>query len=372
MRARRTVLSTSTGLADPRSGSARSTAVVLACLAPLVSVTLAACQSGASAPQDNAAASRPAGTRHGAESRSPAPGGGTGGGGPATRATAPLTGLPVSAAAATRPAVAAVLRVGPGAAPPAGLQRADVVYAEFAGTPPLRLVALYQSRNAKRVGPLGDFAPADSKLLPVTHAVLAADGGPLRFRRVLDNSAVPYVSSTAAPNAYRTRPGGGLSVSTSRLLRAAAGHAPPPPALFSYAGQGQGLSTRPTRAAGSVAVDVPGRPTLTWRWDSRDQRWRARIGGGSVSAANVVALEMPYRRVPTSNGGYEVSSADVYGEGKAHVFSVGLAADGRWRKAGSPQLTNIVDRAGVPFRLAPGRTWVVFVPRGGATVKVAS
>lgn len=358
------------GAATSGRGLARPAAVLLTCLIPFGASTLAGCQSGAAAPKSNAAASRPAGHHTGGKPKPPA--GGRGGDRPASTSIAPLTGLPAPRTAATRAAVAAVVRVGPGITAPSGLDRADVVYAEYAGSPPLRLIALYHSRNANRVGPLGDIAPADAKLLPVTRALLAADGGPLRFRRVLDNSTVRYLSPSSAPNAYRLGSDGSLSVSTSRLRRAAPKKAPAPPTLFSYAGQGQNLSTRPSRPAGAVRIDVAGQPTLAWRWDTRAQRWRGHVGGRWVSAANVVTLEMPYRSVPTSNGGTEVSSADVYGEGKAHLFSVGLTADGRWRKAGSPQLTNIVDRAGVPFRLAPGRTWVVFVPKQGATLKVTS
>src|SRR5689334_9589944 len=60
----------------------------------------------------------------------------------------PLTGAPVSAAPlAGRQAVAVPLRVSPSTTP-AGLDAADLVYAEFAESDTLHLTAVFQSRDA--------------------------------------------------------------------------------------------------------------------------------------------------------------------------------------------------------------------------------
>jgi hypothetical protein len=273
---------------------------------------------------------------------------------------APLTGAETTAAADRR-AVSVSIRAGSGGPAPAGLDAADLVYQEFAEGGSLRLMALYQSRDAGRVGPVTEIRPADIKTLTVYRPFVGYASAPQNFANQLANSQLPAVSRAQRGDLF---PGG--YTSTATLHQAApAGTAPPGPFLFG--GAGVPLAQQGVSRAERLTVAVPGYAPQVWQYDQGADAWRTTVAGTPVAVTSVVVLTMPYQPVEVRHPSFrQMPSAKVIGEGAALTVSGPNAAPGRWRKPSADQLCNVVDAIGDQIRPHPGATWVVYAPEGAA------
>ncbi|MEX2393824.1 MAG: DUF3048 C-terminal domain-containing protein, partial [Actinomycetota bacterium] len=74
--------------------------------------------------------------------------------------------------------------------------------------------------------------------------------------------------------------------------------------------------------------------------------------------------------VETSRGstvdraGLRTVDIDVTGSGAAVLFRGGRALRGKWSRASDGDITQFIDAAGGPLKLAPGETIVELIPRG--------
>ena len=328
-------------------------------------VALAGCAAGAgtgaasaSAP---AASATTSGTGSGTETGSALAG--------ASGAVAPLTGLPVPAAVAQRPAVAVALA----GSSLTGLGSADVVFQEM--TAPVRYLAVFQSAQAAEVGPVTSTRPADGQALSVLHPVTGYAGGSASFVSVLDATKVIDAGYAGHESLYSATPGG-LTTSTTALAGAARS-AGPPPELFSYRTADAPLASVRQANPVSVRIDVPGQPPQRWHFDARACRWVLTSGGPRVSVANLVVQVVPFKTVYLSRKyGQTAPSARVVGTGQATVFSgavsgrsSGTAAVGTWVKPGLAAVTNYLDAAGALMDFTPGPTWIVLAPAGTRAVQ---
>ncbi len=276
----------------------------------------------------------------------------------------PLSGQPVTQpAVAARQAIAVPIRVSE-TGTPTGLDAADLVYQEFAESGSLHLSAVYQSRDAKKIGPVAEVRPVDIRSVGVLRPWLGYAGGPTGFVNQLSaadlTGVTPAQRSAAFPSGY----------TSTTALRAAApkgGTAPAP--LFDYATVGTPLATRDVTAAGKLTVSASGHPTQTWTYDQASQLWSGRVGRTTVKAASVIVLTMEYRtltvRKPSPRS---LPSANVYGKGKALVVSGPSSAKAEWSKPGQKLVCNVTDLGGYQIRPQPGTTWVIYAP---ATARVS-
>jgi Protein of unknown function (DUF3048) N-terminal domain/Protein of unknown function (DUF3048) C-terminal domain len=278
---------------------------------------------------------------------------------------APLTGLPASAAAAARPAVALVLS----GRHPAGLRSADVVFVEITA-PAVRYIAVFQSMTAARVGPITSTRPADGMALSVLHPLTGYDGGSAGFREVLHSTKVVAVGYAGHRDLYRAG-AGGITTSTSAIGHAAWDTAPPP--LLEYQGEpgiGDRLASAGLRRVSSLRVAIPGRPAQAWRYDARARRWALVSGGPRVMTSNLIVQDVAYKQVFQSHRlGITVPSARVIGAGRMLAVSgsrsgEGQAARGTWSKPGLPAVTNFLDAHDLPMAFLPGPTWIILAPHG--------
>jgi hypothetical protein len=324
-------------------------------------LALVGCQSGSTAigsTTKDAATSVP--TSAASPSSSPSPTGVSSG--PA--ASFPLTGEPApEATRAARPIVAVAVAGGSGAAPPTGLQSADVVYAAYPGAGTVRYVALYQSAIPPRVGPVGPAAPDDIRLLNVMHPLFGFADGPQRFVKPLSHSSIVGLPRSAHPTAYSGTPPG-LYTSPAALSALAPPRSVVPPVLLSYS---RPLARSGVRQAHALTITVPGRVQVAWRFDSRSRTW-TQTGSGGPTATNIIVATMPYRTVLDRNHGKPVRSPVVVGDGRCIGLALDQVAHCRWTKPGRDKLTNYTDDGGVPLGLAPGKTLIAMVPPG-STVK---
>ncbi|HET8681539.1 MAG TPA: DUF3048 domain-containing protein [Micromonosporaceae bacterium] len=275
---------------------------------------------------------------------------------------APLAGLGSPDRIVARRAVAVPLRVGAGSPGPAGLDTADLIYQEYAESGSLHLLAVYQSREAARIGPVTEIRPVDVKTLTVLNALVGYGGGPEGFLTQLESSKLPAVSRSQRADLF---PGG--YTSTGALYRVVPAGGTPPP-TFVYAAQGEPVAGG-AKAAQRLTVTAPGRPAQVWTYDEPTSTWRSQLGGVTVAVASVVVLTMPYKTVSVRRPvPRDLPSAQVLGEGPALAVSGPSAATGSWRKGGLRQMCNVVDGSGFPVRLQPGTTWVVYAPTGSTVV----
>jgi hypothetical protein len=269
---------------------------------------------------------------------------------------APLSGVPVSDAVARRPVLAVAVGSDPA---PRGLDRADVIIEEI--TTPIRYLALYQSRDASVVGPITQTRPVDAQLLPVARPAVAYSGGPSGFVQQLQRSGVMDLGYLTHPASYQDS-ASGLFAATATLYALTDGAASSPP-LLTFAAPGQSFATKGAVPAREVVVTMPGAPTQKWTYVAAARAWQRDDPGIRVS--NLILQEVPYKQVELRHGkGVFVASARALGSGRSTVLSGPAAVGGQWLRPGPRQVTNYLDAADVPVRLAPGSTWVVLVPPG--------
>ncbi|MFI1196992.1 DUF3048 domain-containing protein [Micromonospora sp. NPDC020750] len=276
---------------------------------------------------------------------------------------APLSGKPVAAATAARQAVAVPLRVTAGTSP-AGLAEADLVYQEFAESESLHLTAVYQSRDAARVGPVAEIRPVDIRTVGVLRPFVGYAGGPTGFLRQFEAADLPGVTPAQRSAAF---PSGQASVAA--LRQAAPKGGPAPTRVFDHATPGTALASQGVTPAGKLTVTAPGHPGQTWTYDAASSSWRGRVGKATVSVASVVVLTMEYRTIDVRKPSpRSLPGANVYGSGAAVVVSGPSSAKAQWSKPGQKLVCNVTDTAGYQIRPQPGPAWVIYAPK---TAKVS-
>jgi hypothetical protein len=271
---------------------------------------------------------------------------------------APLTGLPVSAAVAARPAVAVRVPLDGGI----GLNNADLVYQEYERATLLRMLAVFQSRDAAEIGPVGQVRPADPALLPSLRPVYANSGGASGTEQLLEKAAITQVTSSAAASAYRFGTTG-LMTSTAGVLAAAPRGAKAPPAVLPIAGSGDAFTTSRAGKARTVTISPPDAPAETWTYSSAGRRW-LRSGTPGVAVANLILQNVQYKEVLLRDPDRIAQSARVLGRGTCTAVSGAIATPCSWYKRSATAVTGYVDAAAVPLRFTPGPTWVVLLPPG--------
>ncbi|SCL15436.1 Protein of unknown function [Micromonospora rhizosphaerae] len=276
----------------------------------------------------------------------------------------PLSGQPLAQpAVAGRQAIAVPIRA-TATGTPVGLDVADVVYQEFAESGSLHLSAVYQSRDAAKIGPVTEVRPVDIRSVGVLHPWLGYAGGPTGFVNQLAAADLTGVTPAERGAAF---PSGYTSTTALRAAAPKGGTAPAP--LFDYATPGTPLGTEGVTPAGKLTITAAGHATQTWSYDQASGQWVGQVGKAKVKAASVIVLTMEYRtltvRKPSPRS---LPSAMVYGKGKAVVVSGPSSARAAWSKPGQKLVCNVTDPAGYQIRPQPGTAWVIYAP---TTARVA-
>ena len=119
--------------------------------------------------------------------------------------TCPLTGKPAPGGKVPqRPVLAVKVENTPDAYPLAGLQSADVVYEELVEGGITRFMALYQCKDAKKVGPVRSARTTDPKVLIQydPHAVIAYSGGQLAVVNDVKRSGLVSFDESTGGDAF--------------------------------------------------------------------------------------------------------------------------------------------------------------------------
>lgn len=278
-----------------------------------------------------------------------------------TGALAPLTGTRVSSTAARRPVVAADVSGSTTGVPPTGLDTADIVYAEYVEGSGVRLISLYQSRGAGRVGPITSTRPTDPKLLRVLKGCLAYSGGTAGFITQVTAAGLCPLTPTGNPSGFSSS-GSSQYANVSTLFGSIKDRsAPPTTSLFATSGQPLGSGRK---TAHTLTITLAGGRTAVWTYSSSAKRWRSSVNGTTVSVATVQVLITPYRTLAVHHPAATITSAAVTGAGQAAIVSGPVGVAGTWYRRSANQLGNIVDADKRAVRPLPGSSWVVLAPTG--------
>lgn len=293
--------------------------------------------------------------------------------------TCPLTGrLAPGGSIPRRPVLAVKVENTPDAYPLAGLQNADVVYEELVEGGITRFMALYQCKDALKVGPVRSARTTDPKVLMQygDHPLMAYSGGQLAVVHAVEHAGVVSFDETSGGDAFwrdtgRVEPHN-LFVNTAKLRARAAkrtGKEGPPRRLFPFAADAPSGGKR----VSSVSMSFSSSVTATWRWLASSGRWQRMYQdapmeldtGTPITAANVVI-----QQVEVTEGnlvdvlGYHSPEVTLRGEGKAWILRDGMLIAGRWTRPVMGAVTKFVSKTGEIIPLAPGNTWIELVAKG--------
>src|SRR5918996_599149 len=298
------------------------------------------------------------------------------GGGIGRPKTCPLTGLEPTGGRGVpeRPALAVKIENISVSRPQIGLEAADIVYEQPVEGGITRFVAVFQCRDAERLGPVRSVRESDPMILvQFGRPLFGYSGGIPEVKEAVRAAGVVDVGIDESPNAYDLDPNReaphNLYTSTRALYRAGRGGRQLPEPVFTY---DEDTPTNGTRRAREVHVDFSPESDVFWRYRRGQNRYLRFHGdeahtledGTHVSATNVVVQVVVVR--PTGRldpAGNPVPEPVLIGRGPAYMFRNGRVIPGRWIRESRDDITQFVDRQGDEIALAPGTTWVELFPR---------
>jgi DUF3048 family protein len=307
---------------------------------------------------------------------------------------APLTGLEVaSAAIARRPALAVKIDNHTDARPQVGLDRADVVYEEPVEGGITRFIAIFQSRDASKVGPIRSARLTDIDVLAQYGKPLLAFSGAAHYViRAVGRANLVSMRQGQFPSVYR-RDGSrsaphNLFASTPGLFRLGSrAHPSPAPALFDFGAllaPPPVVAPSPSPSESPTATPTPAWPSgrtatipfagsawrAVWRWSSSSGtylRWHGTAphraaSGTQISAANVIVMRVATQRNNSQAAAHGTPELRLVGSGAMVLLRNGVRIVGRWTRSSLTAPTRFVDKLGRQLTLAPGTTWIELVP----------
>lgn len=253
------------------------------------------------------------------------------------------------------------------ARPHTGLAAADVVYVEPVEGGLTRFAAVYSSRLPGVAGPVRSARETDAELLAqYGRPTLAFSGAAPEIMPVLRKAPLRIVTERGRPGAYfrdgaRPRPHN-LFVRPERLPM---GHGPGPQRVLD-----RGPAPPGGAPVGERTVRYRG-ASYGFRWSG--DRWLVSLNGtplrsagaGQVGAATVVVQRVAIRegrRVADSAGSMSPVAKTV-GTGQASVLRDGKVYPVTWSRPTARHGTTFTKPSGQQVPLAPGRVWVLLVPR---------
>lgn len=286
----------------------------------------------------------------------------------------PLTQLPApKGEAPDRPALVVKVENPSIVRPQAGLQAADVVYEEPVEGGITRFIAIYQCRDAKRIGPIRSARLVDADIMrQFGQTVFAYAGGVPPVISAVEGQAAATVSllddhdrwvdpSRSAPH--------DLFASSMDLyaLAAVGGSAPEAPFTF----DAKAPAAPAAKPARRVGLPFSGESDVRWRWAKKKGVWLRSHGetphtlenGEQVSADNVVVQVVEVRPSKILDAaGNPSPEVTAIGTGVAYVFRDGMVIEGTWVRESAEDLTRFLDASGAEIPLKPGRTWFELYP----------
>jgi hypothetical protein len=254
------------------------------------------------------------------------------------------------------------------ARPQAGLDQADLIYAEQVEGGLSRLMAVFATKLPAAVGPVRSARESDLELLhQFDDPTLAFSGAQHKLLPLIDKAPLTPAPPDKNSGAYFR--GGGkaaphnLFVRPQKLLKSAPGAA----ALTT--GFRFGAAPAGGTAQTSRTVRFPS-ATFTFTWSVGQHRWLVAMDGTPAVATDGARLApatvvVQYVRVRASRFhdflGNNSPYSETVGSGKAQVLRDGRVFDVNWERASATDGTRFTTADGTAMNFARGQVWVVLV-----------
>lgn len=290
-------------------------------------------------------------------------------------ATAPLTGLPVDAVD-TRSVLGVKVDQHPGITTFSGLERADIVYEELVEGGITRCLALFQSQDAERVGPVRSLRSSDFDLAAGLGEPIIAFSGANRPTMTAAERE-PFVTYTpdsrGGEQVFRRdrelRAPHNLFLSTAGVREHATGSGPAR-SPFEHASPAD--ATPDGLAVAGVRIRLSTSSEVVFTWDPQRGEWLRRAHGRvhvddtgrQLGVDSVLVVDSEYAHAPWDRSQPELVSV---GRGDGLLLSDGRAIALRWTRTSASAPFTFTGADGAALAVPAGRTWVVFAPPGGAT-----
>jgi hypothetical protein len=295
--------------------------------------------------------------------------------------TAALTGLPIDPALRERPILTVKIDNHPQARPQFGIDRADVIVEEKVEGGLSRFMALYQSEDVDKSGPVRSLRSTDPKWLRPEGGMIAYSGGIQPFKNLLAPNGITDLGADSHGPAYYKRRGDrpfehSLYVDTNVMRTLTPKNAKAPKPLFAFLAPGETFSGSGVVPVTSVSLRMgTGREStfFDWTWNpARGMFVRGTEGKphdfegqGQIGMKNVIVQFTSYSATPyRDRANSAVDEANVVGNGDAWFLSDGKIVQGKWSRPGADDITSYTDAVGAPMKFQPGRTWLSLVPPG--------
>jgi hypothetical protein len=310
-----------------------------------------------------------------------------------TRPRAPLTGKLVSdATALDHAAVAVKVSDVQSAHPQAGLNSADIVFAEPNGISYIRLCAVFHSSFPELVGPVRSIRPVDVPLLsplkPVFGNTAAAHwvmNYVNSFRRYIENlySFKVGVHGTKAyytmPHRFRVH---SVFCRPNELRKLATRNTAAPAEPYLPFAIGDEQASTETSSLAAKTVSIPWGPKDSWNTSYhynaktgkylRNEPWGPHVlmDGKRVVTDNVLVVRAKWKMDKIFHGGGAVDPvvAIINASGTFYYANKGKYVKGTWAKGAVNELFQFTLDDGTPLKVAPGRTFFE-LPQINAKVK---
>jgi hypothetical protein len=288
--------------------------------------------------------------------------------------TFPLTGLKSQQLVKTRP-FAVMVENAPAARPQSGLDQADVVFEILAEGEITRFVAVFQSHEAKAIGPVRSIRPYFVEIGAALDAVIVHAGWSQEAMNILTDRKLPHLDEVYGDGAFywrsqeRKAPHN-LYTSTAKMMQGAEAR------KFSkdwketvLAFAKEGRNQLQGAAANRIQIPYIRGYLVSYEYDAASGIYKRSMddkphldkeSGKQLTATNLLVLESKHQIVD-SVGRREV---DIFGPGQGILMQEGKYVHVTW------ELKNGIIRAykdGKEVQLLPGTTWIQIVPEGTAT-----
>jgi hypothetical protein len=295
--------------------------------------------------------------------------------------TAVFTGLPVDPAIRERPLLTVKIDNHPQARPQFGIDRADIIVEEKVEGGLSRFMALFQSEEVDKVGPVRSLRSTDPKWLRPVGGMIAYSGGIQPFKNLLAPNGITDLGADSYGVTYYKRQSGrpfehSLYTITPVLRSQTPANAKAPKPLFAFLKPGEAFSGAGVVPVNSVTLRMGTGAESTyfdWTWNAerglfvRGTEGKAHEieGQGQIGMKNVIVQFTSYSATAyRDRANSPVDEANVVGSGDAWFLSDGKIVQGRWSRAGADDITSYTDSAGAAMKFQPGHSWISLVPPG--------
>lgn len=296
--------------------------------------------------------------------------------------TAILTGLPLpDPSIHDRPLLTIKIDNHPLARPQFGIDRADVIVEEKVEGGLSRFMALFQSEDVDKVGPVRSLRSTDAKWLKPEGGMIAYSGGIQPFKNLLAPNGITDLGGDNHGTTYYKRLSGrpfehSLYTNTNVLRTLTPNGEKGSKPLFTFLSPGEAFGGAGVTPVTSVSLHMATGGDATyfdWTWNPEKAMFVRGTEGkpheiegqGQIAMTNVIVQFTSYSTTPWKDrANSPVDEANVVGSGDAWFLSDGKIVRGRWSRASADDITSYVDSTGAVMKFQPGHTWISLVPPG--------